>query len=172
LESDEVNVVSKAFVQSVREIEYTYNKVKETGTYKGEFVINIKAMEEYARAAAITEKQQVSKSSDEIQFYFAFYDANGRRLREGDVVHENDQYQIMVQPFQRCYLYIINRDASGAVYPVFPRDEIITTNPLEPGTEYYFPDGDNMLAFDDVVGIENFYIVASLSPLNDIDMLF
>lgn len=172
LQSDEINVSSSAFVRSIKEVSYNYDKLTETGTFTGEFIIAIHDLTDFAEASIKSDQLSNINKNKDIQIYFALYDSANKRIKEGDIVHNSDQYQIMVQPFQECYLYIVNKDASGAVYNLFPNENIQTNNPLIAGKEYYFPDTDYMYAFDEINGIENYYILASYNPIHDINVLF
>ncbi len=170
LQSSDLFLAWGAYVK-INELEYHYDKMSETATYAAEFVIDPQVMREFAEKQIETQKEDRKNQEQDIEITFDFYDSSGERLREGDVVQQGDQYQIMVKPKQKCHLYVINRDQKGAVYALFPRQEISTENPLQPNQEYYFPGSGNMFRFDNVIGLESFYFVASLSPLKNIEFL-
>lgn len=172
MESDEIKTASKAFVRSIKEVQSAYDPVKDVYTYTAEFTVDTSAMEEYANSLARGKAEDVEAKNKDIQVYFAFYDGDDRIIKEGGKVTSGMQYQLMVQPFQKCHLYVINRDSNGAVYMIFPNPEIPLTNPVEGGSEYFIPGADKMLEFDNVTGLETFYVIASLTPLNDIENLF
>ncbi|MBI5638105.1 MAG: DUF4384 domain-containing protein [Nitrospinae bacterium] len=172
LESDEVKSASVAFVRSIREKQSAYDPAKDAWTYTAEFVVDVSAMEAYADSLAHGKAAERETKGKDIQIYLAFYDAGDKVIKEGSKVASGQQYQLMVQPFQRCYLYVINRDSSGAVYQIFPNPDIPVANPVEAGHEYYLPGADKMLEFDNVKGLETFYVIASLTPLKEMDMLF
>ncbi|MBI5179011.1 MAG: DUF4384 domain-containing protein [Nitrospinae bacterium] len=172
LESDEVKSASVAFVRSIKEKQSAYDPAKDAYSYTGEFQVDISAMEAYADSLAQGKSAEQEQKGKDIQIYFAFYDAEDKVIKEGGKVASGTQYQLMVQPFQKCHLYVINRDSSGAVYMIFPNPDVPFANPIEAGHEYYIPGADKMLEFDNVTGLETFYIIASLTPLKEMDVLF
>lgn len=172
MESDEIKTASVAFVRSIKEKQSAYDPAKDTYTYTAEFAVDTAAMEEYANSVARGKTEDAEAKNKDIQVYFAFYDGDDRIIKEGGKVTSGMQYQLMVQPFQKCHLYVINRDSAGAVYMIFPNPEIPFANPVEGGHEYFIPGADKMLEFDNVAGLETFYVIASLVPLTDIENLF
>ena len=172
MESDEIKSASLAFVRSIKELQAAYDPAKDLYTYSAEFQVDTSAMEEYAASLARGKTEDAETKGKDMQVYFAFYDGEDRIIKEGGKVASGMQYQLMVQPFQKCHLYVINRDSSGAVYMIFPNPEIPFANPVEGGHEYFIPGADKMLEFDNVAGLETFYVIASLTPLSDIEVLF
>jgi hypothetical protein len=93
-----------------------------------------------------------------------------RQLEDGSIVQSGDELQIWFRPDQDCYAYVINRDASGAVYVLFPHEQAVS-NRLEAGRDYLLPSPDTAYRFDDVTGSEIFYLAVSPAPMPDLSWM-
>ncbi|MDA0711795.1 MAG: DUF4384 domain-containing protein [bacterium] len=89
------------------------------------------------------------------------------QLYAGDEVCEGDEFQIWFQPDAPCYAYVINRDASGAVYVLFPHEQSVG-NKLTGGQGYSLPGEGRAYRFDSVTGLETFYLVVSPVEMPDL----
>jgi hypothetical protein len=92
------------------------------------------------------------------------------RVKDGSVLRSGDQFQVSVRADRDCHAYVINQDASGKVYVLFPHEQAIS-NRLEGGREYILPDRDLFYELDEVVGLETFYLAASPTPMADLEWI-
>ncbi|MBF0238237.1 MAG: DUF4384 domain-containing protein [SAR324 cluster bacterium] len=105
----------------------------------------------------------------------ALYDQNLAPYREGREVREGEKFNVMLQPDDDVYAYVINRDTQENYFVIFPNTDVSQhKNPLKKGQKYYFPplDSDVVFGFDHNPGQETFYFVMSTTPMNDLDELF
>ncbi|MCP4756408.1 MAG: DUF4384 domain-containing protein [Proteobacteria bacterium] len=103
------------------------------------------------------------------------FNENGRMIPSGSKVRENDQFNIMIQPVSTLYAYVISRDSGNNLFKVFPNPDVSHfTNPLQAGSQYYFPaqNSELIFAFDDNPGKEKIYFLLSSSPMNDMEQFF
>jgi hypothetical protein len=172
LVQDQIETSSRAFVRSIEELEYTYDSASETGVYRGRFVVDRAQMEEYVQSALETEQLAASKEKEDIQVQFALFSMDGRRWMNGTTVHSGDRFRIMVHPRQESYIYIINRDASGQVFTLFPNAAISSVeNPLPPNEDQFIPGPTQALELDYTKGEEVIYLIASLTPMEEMPAL-
>ncbi len=92
------------------------------------------------------------------------------RVKDGSVLNSGDQFQITLRADRDGYAYVINQDASGAVYVLFPHEEAVS-NDLSGEREYVLPDREKFYELDDVVGLETFYIAVSPTPMADLEWM-
>ena len=93
-----------------------------------------------------------------------------RHLEAGSVVRADEEFQIWFKPDRDCYAYVINRDASGAVYVLFPHQKAVS-NRLEAGRAYMLPSEDQAYQLDAVTGPETFYLAVSPRPMVDLEWI-
>lgn len=93
-----------------------------------------------------------------------------RQLEDGSTVRSGEELQIWFRPGQDCFAYVINRDASGAVYVLFPHHQAVS-NQLEAGKDYLLPSHETAYRFDAVAGLEAFYLVVSPAPMADLSWM-
>ena len=89
------------------------------------------------------------------------------RVKDGSVLRSGDQFQITLRAERDCHAYVINQDASGAAYVLFPHEEAVS-NTLKGKREYALPDRDKFYELDEVVGLETFYLTVSPTPMVDL----
>jgi len=92
-------------------------------------------------------------------------------VQDGSLLNTGDRFQIIFKPHNNCYLYIINVDSKKKIYTLFPNARTKTGNYLQEGEEYALPDRNKFYELDDTIGIETIYVVASSTPMNDIEWL-
>ncbi len=61
------------------------------------------------------------------------------QLLPGARVHVGDSLSMTIQGSDPMYLYVLNEDAKGHVYVLFPLPELEPQNPLEPGALHHLP---------------------------------
>ncbi len=121
--------------------------------------------------------QNALAQSDTILVDFTFHILhNGRRreVQSGDTVYTGDQLQIGLKARQDTYLYLLNLDAGGNLYVLYPfkgKDHFIAA-----GSEIFIPSKVQYYLADAQVGKEIIYVVASRFPLDflgyELDRLF
>ncbi len=87
-------------------------------------------------------------------------------LASGDVLKSGEQYRIIVEPEQNCYLYVVQRDSTGRLFPIFPNMNGYNhySNPLRGKEPYIFPNNDNYFYLDQQKGHEQIYFYTSMKP--------
>jgi len=89
-------------------------------------------------------------------------------VRNGDTVRSNQKFKIRVQPNSDCFLYVLLYDSAGAAGVLFPHRDIKMSNLARGGVTCEIPERDNWYWFDEQPGTETFYIVASYTPLDNL----
>ncbi len=87
-------------------------------------------------------------------------------LVSGGTLTSGDQYKIVVEPEQDCYLYVFQRDSAGRLFPIFPRADRRDglANPVRGKIPYEFP-GEGLYFFlDQRRGEEQIYFYSSARP--------
>lgn len=111
------------------------------------------------------------KTSLNVQFSFMAIRGNESfTVQSGDTLLSGDNIHITVVPSQRCYIYIINQDAKGEVYSLFP-NPAQRYRALNAGVEYHIPGNDLSFELDENTGKESLYLIASLNPIKDIEKI-
>ncbi|MBD3165482.1 DUF4384 domain-containing protein, partial [bacterium] len=169
---DQVTTAGRAFVRSIEELDYTYDAASETGVYVGRFVVDRAQMEEFVKQATESEQAAQEQIKEDLRVQFALFSMDGRRWMDGTTVHSGDRFRMMVQVEPDAYVYIINKDASGQVFTLFPNSAITSVvNPLPSGVEHFIPGSDQALELDEQTGVEVVYVVASLTPMEELPRL-
>jgi Domain of unknown function (DUF4384) len=104
----------------------------------------------------------------------AFYNEQGNEIADNSTVREGDTFYVMVKPHSTLYARVINKDAAGNFFQIFPNRDIVNLdNPLTKGKEYFFPPlGSSLIfKFDEKTGDELFYFVMTPTPATDIDQV-
>ncbi|MBD3385312.1 DUF4384 domain-containing protein, partial [candidate division KSB1 bacterium] len=111
--------------------------------------------------------QDALAQSDSILIDFTFHILhNGRRreVQSGDTVYTGDQLQIGLKARQDSYLYLLNLDAGGNLYVLYPfkgKDHFIAAH-----SEIFIPSKVQYYKADAQIGKEIIYVVASHYPLD------
>lgn len=92
-------------------------------------------------------------------------------LQEGGVMYSGQEYQIHLTPAQDCYLYGINVDSHGQVFPLIPNPEGMSDNYLRANQTYVLPAPGKYYQLDNNTGLEKIYLLASYDPMQDVDYL-
>ena len=101
----------------------------------------------------------------------AFYYNEGvrRALTNGVTLTSEDHYYLEFNFESKLYLYVAQIDTAGAMHRLFPNvDYSSIGNPLQPGIKYSFPEEDYFF-LDSRTGKERLYVVASKSPLRELE---
>jgi flagellar basal body-associated protein FliL len=92
-------------------------------------------------------------------------------VQEGSALKSNDNLQIHVKPSRDCYIYGIIHDSQGIVDLLFPSQAAGVNNHAKGGTTYTIPKNNQWFFLDENTGTETIYIVASVTPMDDISIL-
>ena len=93
------------------------------------------------------------------------------RIADGGTVRSGGKFKIRIQPNSDCYLYVLLYDSLGKTEILFPNAETRMSNAARGGVTYSIPESDNWYWFDNNPGRETFYLVASYTPLTDLDVI-
>lgn len=109
-----------------------------------------------------------------VQAYFHGHSARDGKwesfiLKEGQPLSSGDQYRVVFQPDQDCYIYLVNMDAAGNVYGLYPPagQPSLTSG----GRVCEAPGGTEWFTLDQTVGEETLYLVAARRPLAELEAL-
>ncbi len=93
------------------------------------------------------------------------------RLADGATVQSGQKFKIRVQPNSDCHLYVLLYDSQGQASVLFPHSKIDMSNLIRGSVSYEIPQSSKWYWFDSNPGTETFYIVASYTPLENLDGL-
>lgn len=94
----------------------------------------------------------------------------GTLLPEG-ALSSGDQFLVRFRTNVDCCFYVFVYDSSGVPAMLFPHPQITLANRVRGGVEYELPGGDQSYELDDVPGRETLYFIASLAPMNELDLI-
>ena len=83
-----------------------------------------------------------------------------------------DQLKFMLELHKTCFVYLIYQSSQGDMSLLFPYQSNKAGNNYELMKMYYTPRDDSWFELDDKSGTETFYLIASVSRLNDLEELF
>ncbi len=96
----------------------------------------------------------------------------GVPLKNGDTLTEDDNYKVQLRCNMECYAYIAQLDSTGRMDPIMPSSLVPDQNPLFAHQTYAIPQGSDWFYLDSSVGVEQIYFIFSLTPRDDIDLIF
>ena len=95
---------------------------------------------------------------------------DGAILRDGrGDPSKGDKMKVHFQANCRCYVYVVGVDSTGFVSQIFPDPDDSIGNPVQTGTDYLMPSGDQWWGLDDQRGIEQIFFIASRTQRTDIE---
>lgn len=81
-----------------------------------------------------------------------------------------DLYQVFFRSRQSCYIYVLQKDATGKWYVLFPQKEsTYNSNPVKAERDYWLPGFDNGFSMDENRGQQTLYLFASLREMRDLE---
>ncbi len=92
-------------------------------------------------------------------------------IEQDTVLRSGDQLKLLIGIEKRCYVYLFYRNARGEISLLFPDSFSQFNCPFYPKNNY-IPDGEMWFELDDDVGLEKFYLLASLKRLASIERLY
>ena len=107
------------------------------------------------------------RKTGQVVLRFSFHISKGGKLTEienGDKVRSGDRMQIRIRPQADTYLFVLNLDAGGHLYVLFPRQE--EDHFIRGGREIVIPAGNQYFVADEQTGEEKIFLVASTLPLD------
>ena len=174
--------VRKVFIGSVELADKTYSvniKLVDVETGRIEHMVTKEFDGPYKKLLqdgirAVVEKlTKEAPSLQPIDLEFSFIvlrDAKTFSVQSGDTLMSGDKVHLLVKPNQRCFIYMVNQDAKGNVYSIFP-NPTQRYKALEAGKEYHIPAEESSFELDEVTGTETIYVTASLQPVQEIEQL-
>ncbi len=96
--------------------------------------------------------------------FHIFHKGKKREVTSGDTVYTNDRLQIGLKTRQDTYLYLMNLDAGGNIYVLFPHEGKDHFIPAQ--SDFFVPSHDKYFLADAQTGNEILYVVASQYPLD------
>ena len=121
-------------------------------------------------------EEATDSQTDKVHFRWAFAAVSGAgedqqflSVKRDTVLHSGDRFKMLIQLQDSCFVYLLHRGPDDAVQLLFPSE-------LPQQTDDYlhvrrFLPADGWFTFDDHVGLERFYLVASVSPLTSLETL-
>ena len=83
-----------------------------------------------------------------------------------------DQFKMLVELKRKCFVYVISKNSQGEVGLLFPRNPEQFAENYKTSKKYDIPPGDdNWLKLDENVGLESFYLLASVKRLIQLEEL-
>lgn len=100
----------------------------------------------------------------------------GKSYREvpvtnGSVLLSNDNLKIHFRVTRDCYIYVLLFDSELKANLLFPSSLVGFNNKVKGNKEYQVPSGNNWFYLDEKTGEETIYVIADVSPMDDIDQL-
>ncbi len=92
-------------------------------------------------------------------------------VREGSVLRSSDNFQVHFKTNRDAYVYILLFDSTHEAGQLFPDPKIPLSNRAKAAAENSVPPASQWFWLDDKTGIETIYVLASESPLDEIQRL-
>ena len=85
----------------------------------------------------------------------------------------SDNYRLLLEPAQDCYLYVFQWTSSYTLVKLFPNETYsLVQNPLRRGQTLYLPSDPNWFYLGENEGQERLYVIASAQSLQDLENLY
>ena len=114
----------------------------------------------------------------ELSFTWAFAALTGppdeRRLlpiEKDTVLRSGDQLKMMIELSSHCHIYLLYKSSTGELIRLLPAELREGGPGLQAGERYYLPEGNRWFTLDDEIGLEKFYLLASIKRLDALDKL-
>jgi len=101
--------------------------------------------------------------------YHSLFDQEFQPLAADVAVLSGDKYKITFTAFQDAYFYLFQADDTGRAVRLFPMERfkaaaVNNRNPVKAGVDYTLPSDTQSFVFDDIDGVETFYVFAFSEP--------
>jgi len=95
-----------------------------------------------------------------------------KKLEAGETLKSGDGYRVYFLPKQDAYVYVVQKDATGKLFYLFPNAEWTSKdNFVHANTPYWLPAKDRWFELDKTQGHETIHIIASSERRSDIEDL-
>jgi len=94
------------------------------------------------------------------------------RVADGDVLQSGDKLKVAFRPNVDCFVYIVQTDSTGRIYPLFPSERFApgVSSPMRGGQIYQVPSDPRLwMRLDKNTGRERMYLVASRARRTDLE---
>lgn len=120
-----------------------------------------------------------SSSSDKnTSFMWAFAAITGTQdqrklvaMKSESVLFSGDKFKLMFKPSKQCYVYIIFNGSGGEILLLHPEGLGSDHLPSEGNRAVFIPSKRDWFTLDQKTGTETLYLLASLTPLADLETL-
>ncbi|MFC1877774.1 DUF4384 domain-containing protein [Thermodesulfobacteriota bacterium] len=119
------------------------------------------------------------KEKNEVCFRWAFGAMVGQKgdrrlvaITRDTVLKTGDRLKLLLQLENRCFVYLFYRTAEDDMYLLFPYTLQQFEEDYQTGKKYYIPKGTNWFELDENVGLERFYLLASVEKLMALETLY
>ena len=83
-----------------------------------------------------------------------------------------DQLKMLVELQKKCFVYVFYRNTKDVVHMLFPYDLKQFTSDYDVLNTYYIPKDTQWFELDENLGLETFYLLASMDRLKDLEKLY
>ena len=123
---------------------------------------------------AVVSKTNLPEIDEKINILFGMFREIGGKIIEkvnpGATLSSGDSYFFYIRADQPCYLYLFQKDSSGAVYRLFPNTTFHTPpNPVLGGQVILLPNSKEVFYLDNVVGKEEILLFASKKKIDKLE---
>jgi CHAT domain-containing protein len=92
-------------------------------------------------------------------------------IREGGTLKSYDNFQVHFTANMDAYIYLLIFDSENNANLLFPDPKIQLNNKVRAGVDYTIPSSNQWFWLDENIGTETLYLLASETPLHDIQRL-
>lgn len=125
---------------------------------------------------AVVLGHEPQRGNDKINITFGmFRESTGNQLEKvkpGDILYSGQGYFFYVHAERSCYLYLFQKDSTGAVYRLFPNSDYDTpVNPAVGGKKLLLPNANEVFYLDHNSGKEEIILFASTEKIQKFEMI-
>lgn len=92
-------------------------------------------------------------------------------MKSENVLFSGDKFKLMFEAHEQCYVYIIFKGSGGEILLLHPKGLDSIRLPAEVNKMVFIPSKRDWFTLDQHTGLETLYILASLTPLADLELL-
>ncbi|MGV8073953.1 MAG: DUF4384 domain-containing protein [Syntrophobacteraceae bacterium] len=115
---------------------------------------------------------------ENIKFLWAFgalvqdgSDRNFEPVTKDRSLKSGDKFKMLVEPHTGCYVYVIYNNSQDDVALLFPYSTEMFSSERGVSKKYLIPENNTWFELDKNIGTETFYLLASDSPLTELEIL-
>ena len=83
-----------------------------------------------------------------------------------------NQIKMLIELRKKCFIYVFYRSPKDELHMLFPYDLAQFASDYETSKKYYIPKAAKWFELDENIGIETFYLLASIDRLEDLEKLY